>query len=342
MPASLMNDLGPVAALAGAATCRICGGLTDAPPYRVREMLYGSREPFDYFECGDCGCVQIAKIPADLSRFYPPGYFSFRDYRALDRNWVRRFIDPRRVRRSFGRRDWLGALAESVSRPFDYVDWVRQAGLTMEARVLDVGCGAGKTLINMALGGFPAPTGVDPFIAETLRYSCGVTIHKSRLEEFARERPAAFDLIMFHSSLEHVPDPAGDLRLAEAMLAPGGRLLVTVPVADSWAWEHYRADWFALDPPRHLHVFTRAAMDILAAGAGLKVLSARSVGEPAQVAYSERYRRDIPASDPRRDGDLFSRAELAAWRRLAEDANRQQRGDQTMFILGRPSEVSGI
>ncbi len=317
------------------AACRICRASGLFPHYRVREMLHGTREAFDYVECEACGCVQIADIPADMGRFYPADYFSFRDWRGLDRNPVRRLVDRRRVRFTFGARDWLGGLAERISRPFDYVTWVREAGLGPDARVLDVGCGAGKTLLNMALGGFPAPTGVDPFIDETLRYDCGVVVHKMNLEDFAADRAGAFDLIMFHSSLEHLADPLAALRCAAAMLAGEGRILITVPVADSFAWEHYREHWFALDPPRHIHVFTRAGMDVLAGDAALAVVSTKSMGVPSQFSASERYRRDIPTSDKRSDRSLFSRAELADFRRRSRALNLAGRGDQAMFSLAR-------
>ncbi len=317
------------------ATCRICGTRGDFALFHTREMLHGTRQPFDYFECASCGCVQITDVPDDLSLFYPDNYFSFRNHRSLDHNLVRHFIDPRRVRSRFGGRDRLGEIAERLSRPFAYVDWLQKAGLRPNARVLDVGCGAGKTLLNMALGGMPEPTGVDPFINETLRYDCGVTVHKASLDEFVVGRVSSFDFIMFHSSLEHLTDPLAALCLAQQMLSCGGRVLVTVPVADSWAWHHYREHWFALDPPRHIHVFTNRAMEILSRGAGLAVIDSWSTGNLSQFVGSERYRRDIPTSDKRRDRDLFSRAELADYRRRAEELNRQGRGDQAMFILAR-------
>ena len=315
--------------------CRICGAAALGPPIPAREMLHGTREAFDYVECAACGCVQIAAIPPDLSRFYPDDYFSFRDHGDLDRNWVRRHIDPRRVRFSFGARDWIGAIAEKVSRPFDYVDWVRRAGLGPEARVLDVGCGAGKTLLNMALGGFPEPQGVDPFIERTLSYRCGVTVRKQSLQDFARETSRRFDLIMFHHSLEHLVDPREALEAAAGVLAPGGRMLIAVPVAGSWAWRHYGADWCNLDAPRHIHLLTSPAMDILARQAGLTVIEGRSVGRLSQFTGSERYRHDIPANDRRRDRELFSRAQLAEWRRRTDELNAAAQGDQTMFLLAR-------
>lgn len=320
---------------AQSATCRICGASGDFTSYRVREMLHGTREEFDYVECPACGCVQIAEIPDDLSRFYPADYFSFRSHRGLDRSPIRRFIDPRRVKFRFGGNDWLGASAERVSRPFAYVDWLRRAELAADARVLDVGCGAGKTLLNMALGGLPTPTGVDPFIDETLRYDCGVTVHKASLEAFAVGREASFDFIMFHHSLEHLVDPQSALRLAERLLSDRGRILIAVPVADSWAWEHYRENWINLDPPRHIHLLTTPAMEVLARGANLAILDARSTGGLSQFVGSERYRGDIPACDRRRDRDLFSRADLAEYRQHTDELNEQGLGDQTMFILSR-------
>lgn len=318
-----------------AATCRICRTQGDFPTYRAREMLHGTREAFDYFECTACGCVQITDIPADLSRFYPDGYFSFRIHRDLERNAIRRFIDPRRVRQAFGHHDILGAMAEKVSRPFDYVRWVQDAGLDQTARVLDIGCGAGKTLLNMALGGFPEPTGIDPFIADTLHYSCGVTIHKETLEDFARGRGGCFDLVMLHNALEHMTDPLATLTTVESLLSAKGRVLIAIPVADSWAWRHYRQNWFALDPPRHVHLLTRRSMEILARDAGLEIKSRRPTGNLSQFAASERYLRDIPMSDPRRDRQLFTRRQLADWSRRVKDLDAEDLADQVIYILGR-------
>ncbi len=68
------------------ATCRICGTRGDFALFHTREMLHGTRQPFDYFECASCGCVRITDVPDDLSLFYPDNYFSFRNHRSLDHN----------------------------------------------------------------------------------------------------------------------------------------------------------------------------------------------------------------------------------------------------------------
>ena len=50
--------------------CRICDGEI-SKSYTVREMLLGTRDTFEYLECGSCGCLQIAEIPDNLLKYYP-------------------------------------------------------------------------------------------------------------------------------------------------------------------------------------------------------------------------------------------------------------------------------
>ena len=58
------------------ATCRICNNPNGNQTFVAREMMYGLREEFGYILCAHCGCLPIAEVPQDLSRFYPPGYYS--------------------------------------------------------------------------------------------------------------------------------------------------------------------------------------------------------------------------------------------------------------------------
>ena len=51
--------------------CPVCGAETDWEPYSIREMMFGSREAFDYGRCRSCGSIVIARVPPDLGRHYP-------------------------------------------------------------------------------------------------------------------------------------------------------------------------------------------------------------------------------------------------------------------------------
>src|SRR5262245_52545571 len=57
--------------------CKICRHSDRNMIHSIREMMFGTRESFEYIECSRCGCIQIADIPDDISRHYPPDYYSF-------------------------------------------------------------------------------------------------------------------------------------------------------------------------------------------------------------------------------------------------------------------------
>src|SRR4030042_3937998 len=57
--------------------CQVCGNSEKNQVYVVKEMMYGYRDEFEYFECVQCGCLQIQKIPNNLEKYYPKQYYSY-------------------------------------------------------------------------------------------------------------------------------------------------------------------------------------------------------------------------------------------------------------------------
>jgi SAM-dependent methyltransferase len=106
-----------------------------------------------------------------------------------------------------------------------------------DARILDIGCGAGG--LGLAVSSRPGwrLTGVekDPLQAGRARALGGYErVFDGGLEEalprLAAER-ARFDAIVFADVLEHVEDPVEALRAARALAEANGRLLAVVPNA---------------------------------------------------------------------------------------------------------------
>ena len=79
--------------MSSAPVCAICGQAARDEPFTAREMTFGRRDPFEYFECSGCGCVQIARVPDNLSDYYPPEYFAFRPQHRLAGSRVRAIMD---------------------------------------------------------------------------------------------------------------------------------------------------------------------------------------------------------------------------------------------------------
>lgn len=315
--------------------CRICGNQENNISWRLTELLFCTGESFDYFECAACGCLQIKTIPDALANYYPQEYFAFKRYDKLARPSLRGVFDRARVRHALDRPNLTGVIAQYFAKPLDYVTWASLAGVKPRARVLDVGCGGGKVLLRMRLGGFESCQGVDPFIPETLHYRNGVVVHKCTLEEL-KNRGELFGLIMLHHSLEHMPDQLQAMRGVEGLLSEGGAVVIRVPVASSYAWEHYREHWVSLDPPRHLYLHTHQSMHKLAEQVEMQVVSQYCDATPSTLLWSELHRRNNVSRLSGKQGRVaVTTEEHAEFERLCSEANQSMRGDQAVYVLKR-------
>ncbi len=321
--------------MSGIGGCRICGSARVAGRHVVREMMYGTRETFGYTQCADCLCLQIDEVPQDLARHYAHGYYSYAPAQAR-RNPLKRWAAEARHRYALHGKDPLGWLmyrraaahAMRSLRPF---------GLRLGTRVLDVGCGAGLLIHELAELGHRAVLGIDPFIAQDLSYDNGARVLKQGVEDVQ----GSWDVVMFHHSFEHVPDPVATLRRAHSLLEPGGHCLLRVPTVTSHAWQHYGVDWVQLDAPRHLYLLDRRSVASLAATTGFELVDAMWDSDAFQFWGSEQYRRDVPLRSERSyavnpAAGLFSAAEIAEFGRRAQALNVQGLGDQAAFYLRRP------
>lgn len=308
--------------------CRLCGNREGNADLVVPEVMAGTGESFPYVECGACGSVQIREIPDDLARHYPADYYAFGRRggddegpglrAALLRVWIRRLIT--------GRGFVGGLLARRWPEPPAFTRWLRAAGADPREPVLDLGCGDGSFLRRLRRLGFRDLTGVDPHLPEEAEEE-GLRLVRGEPDAIV----GTFDLVMTHHSLEHAPDPAGFLAAARRRLAPGGRVLVRLPVVAE-AFRVYRERWAQLDAPRHLHLPTRRAFRDLAARAGLAVAVEEDDSTVFQVAGSERAMRGVPLLA---EADPCTPEERAAFTATAADWRARGVGDSALFVLVR-------
>jgi SAM-dependent methyltransferase len=134
------------------------------------------------------------------------------------------------------------------------------------ARILDVGCGAG--VFFEALEPFGDVQGIesDPAAAEQSGQwrRC---IHVGELDG-TFQPGCCFDLILLLDVLEHLPRPEDALRRAAELLAPDGRILVTVPSFD-WLWTSHD------DLNHHLKRYTASEIRSMFERVGLTPLETR-------------------------------------------------------------------
>lgn len=308
--------------------------------YEVREMMFGTLEEFEYFKCGRCGCLQIKEIPENLNAYYPKDYYSFVGYSKYSkraRRGLKRWFDTMRLEYHITGRGLVGRLAALRVKPPKYIVWVRETGISRDSRILDVGCGSGKLLVKMSLAGFRQCTGIDQFIEKSVEYPGGVKVIRQDLSSLAEDTEEKFDLVMFHHSYEHVPDPYSTLQAAARLITPGGWILMEIPLSDSEAWETYRERWVQLDAPRHLYLHTRRSMELLAAHAGLCIKKVVYDSSEFQFLGSELYTRGVPltAAKKKKLTNFFNKREIQAFKERAKEVNNLGRGDQATFFMVR-------
>jgi SAM-dependent methyltransferase len=316
--------------------CRICGNSCGNQTYRVREMMFGYRDPFDYFECSRCGCLQILEVPRDLSKHYPPAYYSFAPFEVRATSFIKGIA--KRLRGTYAARG-RGILGRAIFRMFPQPELrelrpLARVGLSRNSRILDVGCGSGRLLQLLKEAGFERVLGVDPYIEGDRQCANGLRILKRSLQQVAGE----WDLIMFHHSFEHIPDPLETLQHSAAILSNDGCCLIRIPTVSSYAWRQYGACWVQLDAPRHLFLHSVTSIRLLAGKVGLRVKEVIYDSTEFQFWGSEQYLRDIPlnaeqsyAQCPSRS--IFSDAQIQSFRERADSLNQRSEGDQAAFYL---------
>jgi ubiquinone/menaquinone biosynthesis C-methylase UbiE len=129
-------------------------------------------------------------------------------------------------------------------------------------RLLEVGCGSGDLLLGLReLGWKVEGIDVDPMAVENSTRR-GLDVRQGTLEALCYSENT-FDAVVMSHVIEHVHDPIGLLRECFRILKPGGRISFVTPNAQSLCHRMFGHAWFALEPPRHLHIFTPNAMRAL-------------------------------------------------------------------------------
>jgi SAM-dependent methyltransferase len=159
------------------------------------------------------------------------------------------------------------------------------------ARVLDAGCGSGRTLEELSPYGTVSGVELDPGAAEMARGRGRGDVVVGRLEELPWEN-GSFDLITCLDVIEHTPDDRVTLRELRRVSTPGGFLLVTVPA--------YQGLWSMHDVANHHYRrYSRGRLRAAAGDAGWRTVRMTSfngllLAPAAAVRLAERRRLRDP------------------------------------------------
>ena len=315
--------------------CRICDFSGDHPIYTVREMMFGLKEEFCYFQCAKCQCLQISEIPSDMSPYYQ------QDYLSLSRSPENLYLNPvvswaRRERDSYSvlNRGIWGRLIRLFYLEDGDMSSMSRLNLTRKKRIVDVGCGTGFLLYFLKEAGFENVLGVEPHIDTDIEYANGLTIKKTWVHELDEEQ----DIVMFHQSFEHLPNPIEALEAVYRLLSPNGECMIRIPLVSSEAWKKYGTHWVQLDAPRHFFLYSIESLKVLARKTNFKIKEIVYDSNDFQFWGSQQYLKDIPLMAENSYGknpakSIFTKAEIKNYKKMARKLNLESQGDQAVIYM---------
>lgn len=143
----------------------------------------------------------------------------------------------------------------------DYL--TREGRLPARARILEIGCGTGHNLPMLAQFGDVDAIEIDPAARDIAGERLGKPVGTAPLPELPGVPTAHYDLIAVLDVVEHIADDVAALTAMRARLAPGGKILITVP-AHQWLWS-------AHDVVNHHHRrYSKASLVTAIEAAGLR------------------------------------------------------------------------
>lgn len=248
----------------------------------LRDDLYGTPGSWRMVRCANTRCGMLWLDPKPLAADLIKAYASYHTHGKGNRSARQLGLSA------------LNTACKLVSRVVDLTNGLareRRAlrtmflGEMMPGRLLEVGSGSGRFLNRMRKAGWEVQgTDFDPAVAERVRTRYGLRIDVGDLVEL-RYPAGTFDAIALSQVLEHVHDPLALLIECARVLRPGGRLVLTTPNAAGLPHRQYGRFWRGLEPPRHLQLFTPAALERCASAAGLREVAVRSLSVESAGIY---------------------------------------------------------
>lgn len=267
-----------------APNCHLCGTLGRELYQDLTDRLYSAPGTWRLSQCAnsDCGLVWLDPQPveADIGNAYRT-YFTHPTKPGFKRRAVH-YVKTGYLALRYGYSAGAVNAVQKACGLLACLDPFRRAGLDVlvhhlsslpRGRLLDVGCGDGQIVEFMnGLGWQAEGVDFDPAAVAVARHK-GLQVQAGKLQALAFPANSFAAIVMSHF-IEHVHEPLAILQECHRLLRPNGRLIILTPNVASWGHRRFARAWFALDPPRHLHLFTLASLQALVVRSGLTIHSA--------------------------------------------------------------------
>lgn len=250
---------------------------------------------WSFLKCPKCGLVWLNPSPAsgNIDNVYQGSYYTHIQPLS-SKPGLREKIRMSLIAANFKKEELKIAYSKPLRILFKITPFLKDLfgkrammylGKSEGGRLLDIGSGSGDFLNLMAGLGWQVQ-GVEPDkeAAELSRKRFGFKIIGQKFIE-SDLSSEYFDAITAKHVIEHIDDPVGFLKKAWQVLGSAGRLTATTPNIKSLGHLMFKKNWFPLEPPRHLFLFSAETLKEAALRAGLKNIEVKAKPVAAEKIY---------------------------------------------------------
>ncbi len=280
--------------------CKSCGAVEWQFLFSANDLRFGLPGEFKIFQCKSCdlACIQPQPPQDELRLHYPDNYYTH----LLPKKNVKEklesillnilFVIFEGTHASKKKNVLFRELARAASRSSQLMHKVEVNAfdyLTINGgELLEIGFGNGAFLDFASKNGY-STYGVDPD-----PINCRNTEgrqHKIICGELtdAKYQDNKFDFIRMRHVLEHVTDPANELREILRVQKPGGYLFLEVPNFGGLYARIFKDLWAQLEAPRHLFHFNPENLRGILKQSGYEIIRTTFETQPWHLLGSMKY-----------------------------------------------------
>lgn len=256
--------------------CHFCGFSESGLLFISKDRMFNLPGRFRVVKCLNCGLVFLNPPPnkKTILKHYPKDkYYSYQKTEKesflgrLRKHLIFKYYGSKKFS-NFEDPGFLIKTLASLIRKVPAIPKFKPGG-----RLLDIGCGSGKSLaLFKKLGWEVFGIETDKNAVNFARERGLKNVILGSFEKIKDYPDSFFDVIRLYHVLEHLPDPSFCLKLIHKKLKRGGKVIVGVPNLDSFAGKLFGKYWYNLDSPRHLFVFSRKTLNKLLRKTSFKVI----------------------------------------------------------------------
>lgn len=285
--------------------CPVCESKNTKFFFTSPDRLHGIAGNFSYHRCVECRTVfqNPMVIEEDLYLCYPNDYYTHNSIDASQRISVAEALNSSNVSNGIGKiiqrirvnvikhvkglptKGFWGGVARILSKIprirekafFDHVEDILLPFAEGNLKALEIGCGSGKTLLNLQNVGWVAE-GIewDEHTAKIARKYSNLPVKVGDFLKINMEK-SSFHLIYLHHVFEHLPEPRKALQRLNDLLVKEGRLVIVYPNPNSFGAFLFREFWHPWETPRHLVFPPLNSIVNIAKTYGFKVIQTKTL-----------------------------------------------------------------